>query len=161
LLAGAKAPQVHLVLVGDGPERARIQQAIRTFGLEGAVTLTGQVPSAEPYYGIADIAVLSSLTEGSPNALLEAMAAGIPVVATKVGGIPEIATHGETALLISPGDREAMTRALEDVASNDFLAQSMARRAQDLVRSRHTPEARTACLIGIYSKIISADGLRT
>ena len=87
---GEGAAIAHLLIVGEGPERARIEAAIRHLGLSEMVTLTGQVPSAEPYYGIADLAVLSSLSEGSPNALLEAMAARVPVVATAVGGIPEI-----------------------------------------------------------------------
>ena len=61
------APEAHLVIVGDGPERPRIEKAIRALGLTESVTLTGQVPSAEPYYGIADICVLSSPSEGPPT----------------------------------------------------------------------------------------------
>ena len=68
----------HLVIVGEGPERPRIEKKIASLGIGSAVTLTGQQTSAEPYYGIANVAVLSSLSEGSPNALLEAMAAGVP-----------------------------------------------------------------------------------
>ena len=78
----------YLMIVGEGPERPRIEQRIRSLNLAASVKLTGQQDSAEPYYGIAQVAVLSSLSEGSPNALLEAMAAGVPVVATRVGGIP-------------------------------------------------------------------------
>src|SRR5205823_11585403 len=91
-LGPAVAP--HLVIVGEGPERSRIEDKIRRLNLGSTVTLTGQRDSAEPYYGIADVAVLSSRSEGSPNALLEAMAAGVPAVATRVGGVPEIVTHG-------------------------------------------------------------------
>ncbi len=80
----------HLLIVGEGPNRSSIEQEIARLGLAEQVTLTGHQPSAEPYYRIADLAVLSSLSEGSPNALLEAMAAGVPAVATAVGGIPEI-----------------------------------------------------------------------
>ena len=100
---------MQLVIVGEGPERVAIESAIRELALSDAVTMTGQVPSAEPYYGIADVAVLSSLSEGSPNALLEAMAAGVPVVATAVGGVPEIVTHRESALLIEPVIRKPCT----------------------------------------------------
>ncbi len=73
--SGESAANAHLLIVGEGPERARIEAAIRNLSLGEVVTLTGQVASAEPYYRIADLAVLSSLSEGSPNALLEAMAA--------------------------------------------------------------------------------------
>jgi glycosyltransferase involved in cell wall biosynthesis len=148
-----RVPQAHLVLVGDGPERSRIEQAIGALRLQGAVTLTGQVPSAEPYYGIADVAVLSSLTEGSPNALLEAMAAGVAVVATRVGGIPEIVSDGESALLIAPGDREGMARALERIFTERELRANLVREARRIVHSRHTPEVRIRRLLELYRTI--------
>jgi glycosyltransferase involved in cell wall biosynthesis len=72
--AGVAAP--HLVIVGDGPDRPMLDQKIAQLGLSQHVSFTGQVKTAEPYYGIASVAVLSSVTEGSPNALLEAMADG-------------------------------------------------------------------------------------
>lgn len=146
--SGSVAPR--LVLVGDGPERGRIENAIRELGLQGAVTLTGQAPTAEPYYGIADVAVLSSLSEGSPNALLEAMAVGVPVIATRVGGIPEIVADGESALLIAPRDRQGMSRALERVLGSPELARKLASEARRIILSRHTPEARARRLIEIY-----------
>jgi len=146
-------PEAHVLLVGEGPERPHIEQEMRSLGIDGAVTLTGQMPSAEPYYGIADAAVLSSLSEGSPNALLEAMAAGVPVVATRVGGIPEIVCDGESALLIEPRDRGGMARALEKVLGDRELADRLVRNAHDVIRSRHTPEARMERLIGIYQAV--------
>lgn len=146
-------PEAHLAIVGDGPERPRIEAAVRALGLAGAVTLTGQVPSAEPYYGIADICVLSSLSEGSPNALLEAMAAGTPVVATAVGGIPEMVTNGESALLIQPGDCQAMTGAIAALLADGELARRLAARAREVVLKRHAPEARTRRLVEIYGRL--------
>jgi len=146
--------EAHLLIVGEGPERPAIEKTIRELALGDAVTLTGQVPSAEPYYGVADIAVLSSLTEGSPNALLEAMAAGIPVVATAVGGIPEIVTHRDSALLIAPHDAEAMSTALQELLTDQQLAQRLTECAYELVISRHTPELRTKRLIEIYAGLL-------
>ncbi len=153
LRENGRVASAHLVLVGDGPERNRIEQAIGALGLHGAVTLTGQVPSAEPYYGIADAAVLSSLSEGSPNALLEAMAVGIPVVATKVGGIPEIVSDGESALLIAPRDRQGMAHALARIFTECELTENRVREARRIVHSRHTPEVRVRRLIEIYRAI--------
>jgi glycosyltransferase involved in cell wall biosynthesis len=121
--------------------------------LVGSVTLAGQVPSAEPFYGIADICVLSSLSEGSPNALLEAMAAGAPVVATAVGGIPEMVTHGESALLVEPGDCEAMTNAIAALLNDGDLARRLAARAREIVLERHAPEARARRLVEIYRRL--------
>ena len=145
---------VHLLIVGEGPERPAIEQTVRELALADAVTLTGQVPSAEPYYGIADVAVLSSLTEGSPNALLEAMAAHIPVVATNVGGIPEIVAHRESALLIPPRDVAAMSSALQEVLTDPQLASALTHRAEELVLTRHTPELRTRRLSEIYAAVL-------
>ena len=144
----------HLVIVGEGPERPRIEERIRSLNLTGSVTLTGQQESAEPYYGIAQVAVLSSLSEGSPNALLEAMAAGVPVVATSVGGIPEIVTHGESALLVTPGDVAAMSASIARLLSDKNLAQSLVARSRERILEHHTPEARVRRLIDIYTGLL-------
>lgn len=146
----------HLLIVGDGPERARIEQTIGELSLGQAVTLTGQVASAEPYYGIADIAVLSSLSEGSPNALLEAMAARVPVVSTAVGGVPEIVTNRESTLLIQPGDPRALSDAIRELLASPDLADSLVSRAYQLVETRHTPDSRTRRLIEVYSRVLSS-----
>ncbi|HEY1220153.1 MAG: glycosyltransferase family 4 protein [Bryobacteraceae bacterium] len=146
----------HLLIVGEGPERARIEAAVRALGLREAVTLTGHVPSAEPYYGIADLVVLSSLTEGSPNALLEAMAAGVPVVATAVGGIPEIVADRESALLVAPRNPQALSQAIRELLADQPLARSLAARASELILTRHTPEARRERLVEIYTAALAS-----
>ena len=144
----------HLLIVGEGPNRSSIEQEIARLGLAEHVTLTGHQPSAEPYYRIADLAVLSSLSEGSPNALLEAMAAGVPAVATAVGGIPEIVQDGESALLVQPSDLEGMSAAMARLLIDEpSLALQLAERSRTLVRERHTPEGRVRKLIGIYRNV--------
>jgi glycosyltransferase involved in cell wall biosynthesis len=142
-----------LVIVGEGPERPRIEERIASLGIGSAVTFTGQKPSAEPYYGIANVAVLSSLSEGSPNALLEAMAAGVPVVATDVGGVPEIATHGDTALLVQPGDPGELAESMGRLIREPRLASRLAARARQIVQERFAPEQRTRRLVEIYRKV--------
>jgi glycosyltransferase involved in cell wall biosynthesis len=144
----------HLVVVGDGPERAAIESSVTRLGLSDQVTLTGQTDSAEPYYGIADVCVLSSLSEGSPNALLEAMAARVPVVATAVGGIPEIVSHSESALLIQPRDRAAMSQAIGQLLTDEGMARRLAAAASQRVLERHTPESRLNQLMEIYSSVL-------
>jgi glycosyltransferase involved in cell wall biosynthesis len=146
----------HVVIVGDGPERPRVEREIERLGMSGWVTLTGQQNSAERYYTIADVAVLPSVTEGSSNALLEAMAAGVPVVATKVGGTPEIVAHGESALLIRPGDTEGMGAAIARLLDDAALANRLAERSRALILERHAPEARARRLAGIYRELASA-----
>jgi len=152
------APEAHLAMVGDGPERPKIEETIRALGLTGSVTLTGQVPSAEPYYGIAEVCVLSSRSEGSPNALLEAMAASVPVAATAVGGIPEMVSDGESALLTPPGDCAALTNAMAALLTDGNLARKLAERAREIVLERHAPEARTRRLVEIYESLTRGRG---
>jgi glycosyltransferase involved in cell wall biosynthesis len=145
----------HLVVVGDGPERPRIEERVRRLELGEHVTLTGHQSSAEPWYGIADVAVLSSLSEGSPNALLEAMAANVPVVATAVGGVPEIVNHGESALLVEPGNPETMSAALARILTEPGLADRLKKRSLELIPERHEPEARARKLVAIYRSLAS------
>jgi len=141
-----------LIVLGDGPERPHIDAAIRAMGLAGQVILPGWVPS-EPYYGIADVAVLSSVVEGSPNAILEAIGAGVPVVATAVGGIPEIVSDGESALLVPPGDAARMAEALRSVLAAPELAQRLAARGRQIAASNHSPEARVRAICEVYRSL--------
>ena len=143
----------HLIVVGEGPDRTRLEERIRELNLAASVTLTGQQASTQPYYGIADVAVLSSRSEGSPNALLEAMAAGVPVVATRVGGIPEIVTQ-ESALLVEPGDASAMCTAISRALEDTSLARQLVDRSHELIRQRHAPEARLRRLLNIYESVL-------
>jgi glycosyltransferase involved in cell wall biosynthesis len=143
----------HLLVVGEGPERGLIEEEIRRLGLAECVTLAGHQRSAERYYGIANLAVLSSRSEGSPNALLEAMAAGVPVVATNVGGIPEIVTHEESALLVRPGDVDGMAAAMARLLEDPSLAGRFVACGRKLVVERHAPAARAKRLAEIYRSV--------
>jgi glycosyltransferase involved in cell wall biosynthesis len=149
---GGIAP--HLVMVGEGPERQRIEDRVRALELAPYVTMTGQVPSAEPYYAIADVAVLSSRSEGSPNALLEAMAARVPVVATAVGGIPEMVVNEDSALLVAPGDCAALTAAVTALLTNPELARRLTGQARELVETRYVPESRARTLGALYRSLL-------
>lgn len=148
-------PPVHLLIVGEGPERPRIEEAVRRLELSQGVTLVGQVPSAEPYYGIADVSVLSSLTEGSPNALLESMAARVPVVATSVGGVPEIVSHNESALLVKTHDPAGMACSIESILTDETLRRRLSECAYELVLTRFTPEARMRQLLTLYQSVLT------
>jgi L-malate glycosyltransferase len=106
-----------------------------------------------PYYQTADVLALPSLSEGSPNVLLEAMASGVPVVATSVGGIPEIVTHGETALLVSPHSSVAIAEAIDRVLSDPITASSLARLARLKVETDYSQEKRAHSLVKIYTDV--------
>lgn len=151
LHAGVRA---RLVIVGDGPERPRLEAAAARLGLADSVVFAGQVRDARPYYAMSDLLALPSHSEGSPNVLLEAMAAKLPVVATGVGGVPEIVTDGESALLVKPGDPRAMAHAIGTALKDDSLRSGLALRAYETVLSRHSPEARLRVLLNIYRELI-------
>lgn len=147
---------VHLLLVGDGPERPHVVAKAAALGITSRITFTNQVASAEPYYSVADIAVLNSRTEGSPNALLEAMAARVPVVATSVGGIPEIVRDRESALLVPAGNPRLLTEALQELLWNPSLGQALADTAYTLAVERHSPGGRVKRLAELYRTIVAS-----
>ena len=114
--------EVKLTLIGDGPERAGLEAEAHAMGLGGMVHFAGyrsQIEVAEALVG-ADVLVLPSFAEGLPVVLMEAMAARLPVVTTRIAGVPELVEHGISGLLVSPGDAnalaEAITRLLGDAA---------------------------------------------
>jgi glycosyltransferase involved in cell wall biosynthesis len=99
-------------LIGSGPEQSTVAAAIRELGLTEAVELLGDRDDVPELLAEADIFVLSTLSEGLPMTVLEAMAAGVPVVASDVGGVPEVVVHEETGLLVPAGDSRALGSAL-------------------------------------------------
>lgn len=145
-----------LVVVGEGPERARVEEAARGLGLSGRIVFAGHAKDVRPFYALADLLALPSHSEGSPNVLLEAMAAGLPVAATSVGGVPEIANDGETALLVPARDADAMAAALKRLLDDATLARTMAARAKEHVLARFSPEAYTRSLVRIYNELAPA-----
>jgi glycosyltransferase involved in cell wall biosynthesis len=144
---------VRLLIVGDGSEKDRIARAVQDLDLQDRITLAGHVQDVGPYYQRADVLAISSTSEGSPNVLLEGMAAGVPVVATSVGGIPEMVADKKSALLVEPSDPEAMASAINLLFSNSDLARTLSSNALDLIRTRHSPRDRARFLVELYDRI--------
>lgn len=142
-----------LIIVGEGSERQRIEDSIRSSAIQDITKLIGHVRNVNPYYEIADVVAISSSSEGSPNVLLEAMAAEVPIVATAVGGIPEIVTDREHALLVQPHDPLAMARAISLLLSDPITSQELARAARVLVVARYSLEQRAQALLQLYSNV--------
>ena len=113
------------VIVGEGPERKSLEVLIAELGLTDRIFLVGHQDDAKSWISAFNIFVLSSQWEGMPNVLLEAMAAGKPVVATRVGGIPEVVVEGETGLLVPPGDPGALANAISEMLSDPDRAKRM------------------------------------
>jgi glycosyltransferase involved in cell wall biosynthesis len=146
-----------LMIVGDGPERGNLERQAAALGVSGYVRITGQRKEVRPFYAAADVVAISSVTEGSPNVLLEAMAARVPVVATAVGGIPEIVAHEESSLLVAARDAPALGGAMARVLKDREEAEARVRRAYDLILSRHSPQARARYLVELYREVLAAN----
>lgn len=124
-------PDLKLVLVGDGSLRSDLEQIIHRRGLERNVTLTGEQTDVVPWIDSFDVALLTPhWGEGLPNALLEYLAAGRPVVATRVGGISELIRHGREGLLVEPGDSEAVAENVASLLQDDERREEMAQAAR-------------------------------
>ena len=145
--------KVKLLIVGDGPEREALSRAIAERNLSAQVMFVGQVDDVAPYYALADVLALPSHSEGSPNVLLEAMAACLPIVATTVGGVPEIAANEETALLVPPRDPQTFADALYRILMNKDLAASLGGKAAERVANDFSPKSHAQSLIRIYESV--------
>jgi glycosyltransferase involved in cell wall biosynthesis len=144
------------VLVGEGIERRRIEAARLRLELESHLTLAGLRRDVRPYYAMADVVAIPSRSEGSPNVLLEAMISARPIVATRVGGIPEIVTHEETALLVDACDPAAMARELARLLADPSLRLRLGERARRQAEESYSPEAYRCSLIRLYQEILGA-----
>lgn len=153
LRAADAAAKFLVVIVGEGPERRMIEGRSQELGLDDRVLLVGQQRNVRPYYAIADILVLPSHSEGSPNVLLEAMAAGVPIVATAVGGTVELVYDEQTALLVPSTDPHSLSQAIGRLLKDRELADRLAAAALTAAR-RYTPEAYTRSLLEIYASVL-------
>jgi len=146
---------VRLTIVGEGSERSRLEGLARDLGLARQVEFRGAVAETDALYRESDIFVLTSDWEGTPNVILEAMASGLPVVATRVGGVPEIVQHGVTGYLVDPGDENALAEALSILIGDCQLRREMGRRARRYVEENHSPQRLGAFLQELYEAALS------
>jgi len=125
------APDVSFLIVGGGPLLEPLRHRVRGLALDGRIRLEGEANDVTPYLAAADIGLLSSRSEGFPNAILEYIAMGLPVVATNVGGVRELVGEDqECGLLVRPGDPEALANAIVALATQQALREHTGRRAR-------------------------------
>jgi len=149
-----RGARVHLVIIGDGVDRAALEKLRTEKNLEGDVSFLGLQPDVRPYYGLADVVVLPSHSEGSPNVLLEAMAAGCAIVATAVGGVPEIARDNETALLVKPHAPLEMARAIERLLADPALGRRLGEKSRHLAETEYSPDAYRRSMVELYEQVL-------
>lgn len=153
IVAKRRSP-MSAVLIGDGPARAQVAERVRALGLEGSVHMPGYLSQPERFLEDVDLMALPSHTEGLPNVVLESLAMDVPVVATRVGGTPEIITDGETGRLVPPHAPEALAEALLSFLQDPEPWRAMARRGHQVVQDRFSFERRTRTIEGIYSELL-------
>ncbi len=147
-----------LIVVGEGPERVRVESAGEAAGVAARLVFAGHISDVRPFYALADVLALPSHSEGSPLVLLEAMAAGLPVVSTRVGGVPEMVSDEESALLVEPRDALSLAAALGRALEDEGLARTLAANASARAAEHFSPEAQVRSLVEIYSRLVNGGG---
>ena len=151
-LSRLRAPRVRLALVGDGPERERLRARAERAGLAERVAFVGHIATPGDFLQAADVVVLPSRSEGIPNVALEAMALGRPLVATAVGGTPEIVVDGVSGILVRADDSQRLAAALDRVLADSGLAARLADGAREHAVLRLSSTARCSRLRALYAE---------
>lgn len=152
-LARVNRPELHLVLAGEGADRASLEALVDELGLHSQVTFAGDVKDVKPYLQAADIFVLPSLGEGISNSLLEAMSAGVACVATRVGGAAELLEQGRNGILIEPNTVDELAQALATLAGDSELRNRYGQLARDSVLARYDIGSVGARYIALYNEL--------
>jgi len=148
-------PDVHFVFIGEGDLRTALEGQVKKLGIDGHVHFMGHREDARLLTAGFDLAVLASLHEGMPNTVLEAMAAGVPVVATAVGGVTEIIVDQETGFLVPPGDTAAMVQRLGSMLVHDHLRTTIGLRAHQFVHATFDIERMVASVQNLYDELLN------
>lgn len=151
-------PTLRVALFGDGGERERLQQQASAAGISGHVIMPGRVPHEAGLPGLFDIGTLTSVEEGFPNFVVEAMAAGLPVVASNVGGIPDAVLQSETGFLVSSGDDAALAASLDALLRDPGLRQLMGAKGAARARSLYHIETVMPLLQNLYVELAGLYG---
>ena len=154
-LLRADGRELEVLLVGDGPERRMLSRRAEKLGLTGAVHLPGVREDAARVYSLLDVFCMPSRREGLPLALLEAMAAGCAVVASPVGGIPEVLGGEEaTGVSVPPGDAPALARAIGSLLDDPHRRAELGQQARDRVRQAFSCERMTESMASLYHELL-------
>lgn len=155
LRAAAGVPEVRLMLIGDGPQRAEVERTIADCGLRDRVELTGFVGDPYPLLARAGAFVLPSAAEACPMALLQAMALGLPVIASAAGGIPEIVRHEVDGLLVPTGNDTALRGALRRLGQDAALRSALGAAARQRIADGFTLRRCAERLVAVYEDAVS------
>jgi glycosyltransferase involved in cell wall biosynthesis len=159
MLAGVRERGVDalLLLVGDGDDRERLEQRAHDLGLARACLFLGYQEDVAAWYAICDAVVLTSASEGTPVTIIEALAAARPVVATAVGGVPDVVDEGETGFLVPPGDTRTVADRLEVLARDPARRAAMGATGRQRVLERYAVERLVADVDALYRELLDGN----
>ncbi len=149
-LAAQAVPDASFEIMGNGPFRPQLEDRIRQYSLESRIRLLPADADVRPVFRKASIFALPSSSEASPNVVIEAMSMGLPVVGTRVGGIPELIEHGRTGILVDPGDPRGLADALASLLTNADRARAMGLAGRELVLAHHSLE----CMVSRTQEVL-------
>jgi L-malate glycosyltransferase len=159
-LLAARWPDVRVVLVGDGESRTALESLARELGIAGRVHFAGRQPNEPNLHHLFEISVLSSMSEGLSNSILEAMAAARPVVATDVGATADAVLEGQTGLLVPRRMPDRLASALDTLLADPVRGRRMGEAGQASARARYSPEGALARLTSLYEGLSDPAVLR-
>lgn len=154
-------PKTRFLLIGDGPQRKKLTEQVKRLGLTEEVAFFGGCEDVRPFLAISDIVVLPSLNEGMGRILLKAQACGRPVVATRVGGIPEVVRDHQTGLLVPAGDAVALAEAIISLLKDKEKRRAISVQAKRWVDSKFSVEAMVERTANLYQELIREKGLES
>ncbi|MDY6838672.1 MAG: glycosyltransferase [Thermodesulfobacteriota bacterium] len=149
-----KGLNVRLVIIGEGPERQFLESIVKKSAIEGSVLMPGYLKDARNYIPTFTVFVIPSLTEGFPITLLEAMQAKVPVVATKVGGIPMVLRNGNAGILVAPRSVKDLVNAIELCSSHKGSLKKMISYAYSLSTTQYSAEKMASDYLTIYENVL-------
>ena len=153
-----QVPSARVLLVGDGAERQRLEAVAASLDVTRQLRLAGETLDVAAYLAAADVVAVPSRNEGMGRVIVEAMALGLPVVATAVGGIPDVVTDGECGRLIAPEDVDALSAALIELGRDPALRRKLGEAAMQRAEAFSTSVAREK-LLAVYASLARAKGL--
>jgi glycosyltransferase involved in cell wall biosynthesis len=148
-----------LCLVGDGPDRDHVEELAHALRIVRHTLFLGYQHDVAPFYAAFDALVLPSANEGTPVSAIEALASGKPVVATRVGGVPDVVRDGVDGFLVDPGDVEALGDRLADLARDPERARSMGEAGRERMLERYSVERLVDDVDRLYRRLLAEKGL--
>lgn len=155
----AKYPHAHVVLLGEGRERKNLESLAESLGIRGHATFADFQRNVAPWIRACDVIVNPSLTEGIPNVVLESMVLGTPVIATAVGGVPDLIQDGRGGRLVRSGDSSVLAAAMIQMLQDSKTAAEMAVHAHERVAQDYSPQRQKQLLVEMYEEVLHRNPL--